>query len=390
MEIEKLVQKIWDAGGEPYWVGGCVRDMLLKREPKDYDLIVFKLKPEKLEEVLSSLGKWKKYGKVQGIWAISGIPVDISLSEDSIERDALTRDFTLNAIYQHAVYGNILDPLKGQGDLKNGVLRMVGPHSFQQDPLRVYRSFQLIARFHLILEEKTKWKVKEMEMEYIPMERIYEECRKWILAPSPELGYKSMKETGKLFPILKDLKRTDLETDLYHWLPYRNQSKSPELFMWTLLLLNQHPFLLKEKPWATFEELEQSKKYVRELQDSFYALCRHRQKSNDVGRWIYALVMLMKASRSADILRISLMIKKEEISLLAEALGKNEKRELLGDHWPQEIPTRNYNGKKLREMGIPEGPRMGIWLEIVFQLQLEGLQDSEIEAFIHKNKYLFQ
>ena len=390
MDKEQLVQKISKVGGNPYWVGGCVRDPLLGRPARDLDLIVFNLTAERLEAALSSLGSWKKYGKVQPVWAISGIPVEISISGQSLMKDAKTRDFTLNAIYRHAINNRLEDPLRGFEDLKKRVLRMAGPYSFQRDPLRVYRSFQLASRFHLTIEKNTLLKMKETDIGSIPMERIYEEYKKWILAPFPELGYGFMKATGLMIPILEGIRAMDLEMQLKKWVRYREQSDSPELFMWSLLQFHRYPILFDGKPFQSLAETEKKKRCLREIRHSFYALSRHHQKSVSLEQRVKALDLLTKANRPADFLRMALLFSEEEMTLFAEALEMGDKIRMIRSYWPQNPPNRKFNGKKLKKLGIPAGPQMGVWMETIFQLQLEGVGERDLEIFVQKNRHLFK
>jgi len=390
MGKDLLVQKISEIGGEPYWVGGCVRDALLGRPARDFDLIVFNLTSERLEAALSSIGSWKKYGQVQPVWAVSGIPVEISLSEQSLVRDAKTRDFSINAIYRHAITNQLEDPLKGLEDLKKRALRMAGQHSFQRDPLRVYRSFQMASRFHLTIEKKTLQRMKETDTGSIPMERIYEEHKKWILAPYPELGYGYMKTTGHMIPVLEGIREINVEKQLKKWVEYRKQSDSPELFMWSLLQFYRYPLLFDEKTPQSLAEIERKQQCLCEAHHSFYSMSRHHRKSDALRERLKALDFLAKANRPADFHRMALLLSEKEITLLAKALEMRDKIRMIRCHWPQNIPKRIFNGKKLKKLGIPAGPEMGVWMEIIFQLQLEGVEERQLEIFVQKNGRLFK
>ena len=165
-EVARLVKK---AGGRALLVGGCVRDSLLgaDTEIKDYDLEVYGLESEKLESVLSARFKLDLVGRSFGVIKLHHYDIDIALPRretklgaghrafgiDSdpfmpIEDAAARRDFTINAIYRDPLTDEIVDPYGGRRDLEERILRHVSPH-FAEDPLRVLRGMQFVARFCL-------------------------------------------------------------------------------------------------------------------------------------------------------------------------------------------------------------------------------------------------
>ena len=156
-----------DAGGRALLVGGCVRDRLLGVEPKDFDVEVFGIPPARLQEALGRRFELDLVGASFGIVKLRHLDIDVAVPRRetklglghkafdtecdpslSVKDAASRRDFTLNAVYRDPLTDEIIDPWNGRGDIEKGVLRHVSEH-FREDPLRVLRGMQFIARFAL-------------------------------------------------------------------------------------------------------------------------------------------------------------------------------------------------------------------------------------------------
>ena len=191
-----IAEVVKRAGGEAYLVGGCVRDAILKIPPKDVDIEVFGLESEKLEALLKEYFSVSLVGKAFGVLKIKGHEIDVSLPRReskhgsghrgfhvesdphmSFEAAASRRDFTINAMGWNPLTGELVDPFHGQSDLINGVLRHTS-EKFSEDPLRVLRGMQFVARFGLKAVPETIKLCQSMTSEGIAGERFFEEWRK--------------------------------------------------------------------------------------------------------------------------------------------------------------------------------------------------------------------
>ncbi|MDO9171045.1 MAG: HD domain-containing protein [bacterium] len=221
-----VCRAVRDEGGRALLVGGCVRDALLERAPVDHDLEVYGVEPERLESLLSSRHDLDRTGRAFGVLKLRGAPVDVSLPRreskaglghrgflvqsdpDLTPREAaLRRDFTLNAIAYDPLTGEVVDPVGGRGDLERRVLRRVSER-FAEDPLRVLRGMQLVARFELTADPETVTACRGLDPEGLARERIFEEWRKLLLLGArPSLGLAFLRDTGWLdhFPELAAL-----------------------------------------------------------------------------------------------------------------------------------------------------------------------------------------
>ena len=151
-DIIPIAEKIKEAGGTLYLVGGAVRDAILKRENHDKDYAVEGLTKETFATLFPEA---VLRGKDFAVWDIDGAEFaltrterkkeqghkgfEITTEKVSIEEDLKRRDLTINAIAQNVLTGEIIDPYGGREDIQKKVLRAVSD-AFSEDPLRVYRT----------------------------------------------------------------------------------------------------------------------------------------------------------------------------------------------------------------------------------------------------------
>lgn len=222
-EIAKLVR---DAGGRALMVGGAVRDKALGVESKDVDLEVFGLPADRLQAILRPRFPFDPCGVSFGVLKLHHLDIDVALPRReskrgeghrafeiasdpylSVKEAAERRDFTINAMYFDPLTGEFEDPYGGMDDLKRGILRHVSP-KFVEDPLRVLRGMQFIARFSLEAAPETIEICKTVEIEGLAAERLMEEWSKLLLkGVKISSGLDFLKATGwvKYFPELAAL-----------------------------------------------------------------------------------------------------------------------------------------------------------------------------------------
>ena len=197
--VREVARRVRDAGGRALLVGGCVRDGLLGGHPKDFDFEVYGLSPERLKTTLAQAFALDLVGASFGVLKLKGHDIDVALprretklglghrafetSPDpnlSLEEASARRDFTVNAIYRDPLTGEILDPWNGRADLERRVLRHVSSH-FVEDPLRVLRGMQFIARFGLRPAQETIDLCRAMTPEGLAPERLMGEWSKLLV-----------------------------------------------------------------------------------------------------------------------------------------------------------------------------------------------------------------
>jgi tRNA nucleotidyltransferase (CCA-adding enzyme) len=218
------------AGGRPYLVGGCVRDLLLGGHPKDWDIELYALDLDAAEAALRRLGRVQRVGKAFGVLKLKRAPLELDIALPRTEAKtgpghrgfrvasdptldpriaSARRDFTINAIMLDPENGAILDFHGGQADLAARRLKHISP-AFAEDPLRVLRGMQFAARFDLRMDPQTATLCRALlpEAGSLATARIWGEWRKWLHADFPARGLEVLDASGwlALYPELAALK----------------------------------------------------------------------------------------------------------------------------------------------------------------------------------------
>ncbi|MBQ4521640.1 MAG: CCA tRNA nucleotidyltransferase [Lachnospiraceae bacterium] len=201
---KKIINVLEQAGFEAYVVGGCVRDSLLKKEPKDWD-ITTSAKPEQVKELfLRTIDTGIQHGTVtvmmdkvgyevttyreDGEYKDHRRPMGVTFTSH-LKDDLKRRDFTINAMAYNDTEG-LVDLFGGKEDLNRGILRCVGEAKdrFDEDALRILRALRFSAQLNFELDEKTKEAMREKcgFLEDISAERIQVELTKLLVSDHPE------------------------------------------------------------------------------------------------------------------------------------------------------------------------------------------------------------
>lgn len=218
--LASVLNALLGAGGRPYIVGGAVRDAVLGRVPKDFDIEVFGLDTSRVEAALAAF-KVNAVGRSFGVYKVTvgDETFDIALPRRdsktapghrgfvvtpdpwmSFADAAARRDFTMNAIGWNVDGQCFEDPHGGCADLQDGVLRHVS-EAFGEDPLRVLRGCQFTARFGLRWHPQTLSLCQRLvpELHTLPVERLWAEWQKLLLqSPRPSLGLDALLDTGAI------------------------------------------------------------------------------------------------------------------------------------------------------------------------------------------------
>jgi len=231
---ERIAEYVEEAGGRAFYVGGFVRDRLLGIENKDVDIEVHGLEPDALYEILGRLGEPLSLGKSFGVFALKGEDIDIAMprrerATGSGHRDfevdvdpfigtreaARRRDFTINALMEDVLTGEVVDHFGGRRDLDEGVIRHIDPATFIEDPLRVLRGAQFAARFGFAIAPDTIELCRGIDLSALSRERVEEEMKKALLkADMPSIFFESLRAMDQLDVWFPELKQTiGLEQD---------------------------------------------------------------------------------------------------------------------------------------------------------------------------------
>ncbi len=449
--ILRLAESVRDAGGRALLVGGCVRDALMGKQPKDWDVEVYGVEPARLRQLLDQLGDVNVVGEAFTVYKL-GADLDVGLPrrehktgrghraffiegdpsmtiEDSVRR----RDFTINAILQDPLTGDIIDPFQGREDIEKKVLRAVAPETFPEDSLRVLRAAQFAARFEFGIEAPTRELCRQIDLSDLPSERIWGEMEKLLLkARYPSIGLKCLFELGaidQLFPEIKAL--IDVEQDR-EWHP------EGDVFVHTGLVIDRARELIDDLPYpkkvtvmlaalchdfgkpATTEFIDgrlrsrgHEEAGVEPTLSFLDQLNLHTLDGYDVRAQVVALVRdhlkpgeYFKKRGEVGDGAFRRLARRCELDLLyrvarADSLGRNAEwipREKWYNAKAQEwfiarareleveskAPAPILQGRHLLEMGLDPGPGIGEITKAVYEMQLDGrirtLDDAKAAA----------
>src|SRR5215212_2824815 len=234
-KILRLARAVAEAGGRALLVGGCVRDRLLGRGGKDWDVEGYGVEPSHLRELHGRFGRVNVVGEAFTVYKL-GRDLDVSLPRRerktgrghrafyiegdphmSFEEAARRRDFTVNAVLEDPLTDEMIDPFDGRADMAAQLLRAVAAETFVEDSLRVLRAAQFAARFGFEVEEQTVELCRSIDLTDLPAERVWGELEKTLLAaPQPSVGLRwldRLNVTPQLFPELDALKGVEQEPD---------------------------------------------------------------------------------------------------------------------------------------------------------------------------------
>ena len=222
----KIVQQLQAAGFAAFWVGGCVRDFLLGREPQDFD-IATDAKPEQVEKLFKrTVAVGRKFGvmivvegghqfqvatfRAEADYQDGRRPEKIIFA--NAEADAQRRDFTVNGLFYDPISKKTHDWVGGEKDLRAKIIRTIGKpeERFGEDHLRLLRAIRFAAQLDFEIEPKTFAAVKKLasKIKLISAERIRDELLKLFQPPHAARGLVLLRDSGLLEHILPELAAT--------------------------------------------------------------------------------------------------------------------------------------------------------------------------------------
>ena len=401
----EIVRTLRDGGHVAYFAGGCVRDELLARAPKDYD-VATEAPPER---VASLFRRTREVGRAFGVMlvSISDVTVEVSTFRrehgysdkrrpDAVtycdaESDAHRRDFTINALFidpldvSDGPGGKVIDFAGGLADLRAGVVRAVGDpeRRLAEDHLRALRAVRFAARLAFRIEDATAGAIRRhaRELEGVSRERIGDELRLMISDPRRAEALRLIETMELDAPALSEPARDpgargDLPSVAL--LPERHVRFGLGLAAWAI---DRHgrgrsgEEVAREASgiadrWRRAlclsneetDELRSTLTGVGVLESQWPGLTKARRKRAAASGWFAGAKGLARARRPEVCSRIEAEV---------EALGAEP-----GGLAPPPFVT----GDDLIAAGLTPGPRFGKWLEDAYDAQLEGRISGRGEA----------
>jgi len=435
-----IIDKLYDAGFEAYVVGGCVRDSLLGKSPKDWD-ITTSASPNQVKKIFNrTIDTGIKHGtitvmlkkcgyevttyRIDGEYDDSRHPKEVTFTSNLAE-DLKRRDFTINAMAYNDKDG-LIDLFDGEKDLKNKIIRCVGDplERFSEDALRMLRAVRFSARLDFDIDSETKMAISKLahNITNISAERIKAELDKTLLSNSPEKIYTAyelgltkhiLKEFDDIVPVTQETIH-HMYTVGIHTLKaleyarkceYTNELDEKEILiiMWAVLLhdigkkkaktidkenvahFKKHDYYSSQMAKEIFLRLKFDN-YTMERALGLIAFHDYRYKNtkaglrraaNKIGRDLIELLFIVQRS---DIMGQSIATRKEKIDRLDESIKiyKSIEFDCIT------IKDLAINGKDLINVGINPGKHMGQILKFLLEEVLEDPNKNSKEYLIER------
>ena len=220
----RIAGSLQAAGHQAYYVGGCVRDILLDRPPKDYDIST----DATPDRVLQLFPRARRVGAHFGVVLVCDEDAQVEVAtfrsdhaytdgrhpghvvfETDPREDVVRRDFSINALMMVPDTGEVLDFVGGRDDLARGVIRAIGDPArrFEEDHLRMLRAVRFAARFGFEIEPATFAAIQQLHSQIcrVSAERIRDELARILTEGGARRGFELMDETGLLNEILPEV-----------------------------------------------------------------------------------------------------------------------------------------------------------------------------------------
>jgi len=427
----RIVRKLRTGGHEAFFAGGCVRDILLRRKPRDYD-VATSAHPDQVQNLFEhTVAVGKAFGVIRVRLDSHEIEVATFRTEGAYRdgrhpsfvrfatarEDAERRDFTINGLFYDPIRRVILDFVGGRVDLKNGLLRAIGKATerFREDQLRLLRCIRLAAQLGFRIDPATWRAVLRMapRIRSISAERIRDELTRLLLAPQADRGLRLLKESGLLKELLPEVQAMSgvaqprafhPEGDVFvHTLQViRNLHKSNPQLAWSALLHDVGKPPTFEKACVRGRIRIRFPKHARVGAGMAGRILRRLRFSAADRDAIVDVVSNHMTFKDVKAMRLSTLKRllarstfDDELALhradCAASHGKLGNVRFLQrcrrEFSQEEIrPVRLVSGRDLIAMGLKPGPHFGEILRAVEEAQLDGkLQNREqVLAFVRK------
>jgi poly(A) polymerase len=439
----EIVRTLRQHGHQAYFAGGCVRDILLSREPADYDVATDATPPQVMKIFPQTYAVGEQFGVVlvpteendgekhvlarpaersKQVVEVASFRADLGFSDgrhpDQVrfskdpQEDAQRRDFTINGMMLDPATNEILDFVGGQDDLRKGIIRAIGdpPRRFEEDKLRLLRAVRFAARFNYQIDPATLRAIQNLapKIHQVSPERVREELTKMLTEGQVRRAFELLDTTKLLAAVLPEIAAMKgvAQPPEYH--------PEGDVFIHTLLLLEKlRPgaggSISKTLAWGallhdvgkppTFRiapdrirfdghvevgvkmaaEILRRLRFPNRETDQILALVDNHMRFGDVQR--------MKQSTLKKFLRLPAFdehLELHRIDCLSShgQLDAYEYSQLQLRTMPPETirPTPLITGRDLIEAGYKPGPRFKELLAAVEDAQLEGRLASHEEA----------
>lgn len=436
---EKLIKKNYSA----YLVGGCVRDLILKRKPKDWD-ITTNAKPEEILKIFGENAFYEnrfgtvgiKTGSLEESLKVIEIttfrkeskysdfrhPDEVSFAQ-KLEEDLHRRDFTINALALD-INGKIIDLFDGVKDLKNKIIKTVGnpEERFREDALRMMRAIRLACELDFEIEEKTFKALKKLAslIQYIAYERIRDEFTKIIISKQAIKGIELLRTSNLLQEIIPELASSygvgqnkhhkyDVYSHLVKSLEYAvKKNFSLEIRLSALFHDLGKPITKQgEGPDCTFygheivgakmtKKILERLRYPKEIVNKVSHLVRHHMFYLEIDKVTPAAIR--RFAKRVGFEHLEDLFKLRQCDRIGSGVPKAEPYRLRYLKYliekvhlePITPKMLKINGYDIMNLGVQQGPKVGWILKALLEEVIENPSKNERDYLLKRAKELSQ
>lgn len=424
-KVKFIIDTFYENNYEAFMVGGCIRDFLLSKEPKDYDIATSAL-PNITESLFEkTIPTGIKHGtitvlldkepfevttyRIEGEYKDNRRPDEISFVTN-IKDDLSRRDFTINAFAYNSKEG-LKDYFNGLEDLQNKIIRTVGDSNkrFNEDALRMMRAIRFASQLDFNIEKSTLDGIKKNKnlLKNISSERIRDELCKLLLSDNPRKGLNLLKDCGVLDVIIPEL------TSLIGF-NHKTKDYNEDLFDHTLSVVENTPNDLILRLSALFHDIGKPKVNDNISEDITRKILTRLHFDNKTIKSVCILIKeymnVLGNSTDIDIKRFINRTSKENIySLLefqkAHVLSlknsdldlyelndiKNKIDNIINSNIPLSIKDLNIDGSILtKELNLKPGKVIGETLNYLLEVVLNNPNLNNETILLEKAKTFIQ
>lgn len=407
-----VVRQLRHAGFDALWAGGCVRDHLIGRTPKDYD-VATSARPEQVRELFGhrrTIPVGQAFGVITVLGPEPAAPIEVATFREDVgysdgrhpdavvfsnaQADAQRRDFTINGLFYDPLQDEVIDFVGGRADLESGIIRAIGDPSarFEEDRLRILRAVRFAADFSFQIDPVTIQAIVAHQdgISQVSAERIAAELRRMLAHPRRAEAVRVLHETGLGRRILPELSPdSSLETPLPLYTTLRSLALADfpaALALWIASAMTDSENTLHSHSRT---------RHPKELESCGRSVAQRLKLTNDERDAILATLAGLPRVLAAEEAHWPdlqpLLAGPHAVRCVEAARAWSEGRELIETGiawcdarlaWPREQlnPPPLVSGHDLQRLGIPPGKTLGNLLSEIRRRQLIGACRDQAQA----------
>jgi len=386
-----IIKKLNGSGYEAFMVGGCIRNLIIGEEARDWD-ITTKAAPEEIVEVFRDykvIPVGKKFGTLTVVinhinYEVSTFKKGKSVSTLNLLEDLRHRDFTINALAWREGEG-VIDCFNGLEDIKQKIIRGVEnpKERIKEDPLRMLRAIRLACELDFKIDKATLRAIEENSplIKKVSVERIRDEFIRMLLSNYPQRGLKLLEQKGLLKYILpelmtlKEVKIDDINSveDVFSYNLKLIGCLPPNLVLrLTALLSFPSPALREEAVLNILKRLKFKNSIIKKVvllgQEDWERICFSQGK--EIRKYL-AKTSLEEVKNIFILKKATLKVKKRDKKEVQLKQEEERVKEVLAQKPPLSLKDLALTGQDLKDLGYSEGKKIGQVLRELLNLVLE-------------------